>query len=302
MGWVQLGLIAGILLGTYDVLTKVALNTNKVLPVVAISTVFGSLIWFPFIFNAYFPSSIVLKDILPVETIGFIDQLFVLPKSIMMVGSWVLAYYSVKNLPLSISAGVRATGPIWTAIAAIILLAENLQLIDWIGLSIACYSYYRFCLVGNKEGIRFVTNVWVIFMLLATLLSSFGQLYDKYLIVVRNLDFLSVQAYSALHRIIVVIPIFIICYKDASDTFKCRLHWAIPMVGITMVFAEYIYLAAYNYDGAMVAILSILRRTNLVVVFIVGALIFRENNTFKKFLAIGGVVVGIAIISLAQQH
>ncbi len=300
MGWVELGLLAGLFLGTYDVLTKVALTRSSVYPVVIISTVCGSILWVPLVTAAYFPGMDFFDAIVTVKRLGWGDQLLVLPKSVMMVGSWALAYYSVKNLPLSISAGVRATGPLWTAVAAVFLLAESLQPIDWVGLCIASYSYYRFCLVGSKEGISFITNIWVIFMLLATLLSSAGQLYDKYLIVTRGLDFISVQAYAAIHRMVVIIPLFLLNYRDCMKMFEKRIHWSIPMIGITMVVAEFIYLAAYNCNGALAAVLSILRRTNLIVVFAVGALFFLEKNTLRKSFAIAGVVLGISIISLAQ--
>lgn len=50
MTWIMLGLGAGIILGIYDFLTKIALRKNGVLEVVFLSSLIGALVWLPFIF------------------------------------------------------------------------------------------------------------------------------------------------------------------------------------------------------------------------------------------------------------
>ena len=50
MTWIALGLLAGLVLGTYDFLTKLALKEKTVLEVVLWSSLLGSLIWLPFFF------------------------------------------------------------------------------------------------------------------------------------------------------------------------------------------------------------------------------------------------------------
>lgn len=301
MTWMLVGLLSGIVLGAYDVLTKIALDRIKVLSLVFLSTLFGSGLWLPFfVLNEEiggFPN--VYLDI---GRLSLLEHLYVLPKSLMMIASWVLAYYAVKNLPLSISAGVRATGPLWTAAAAILLLGEQLTALHWFGFVVASYSYYRFSMVGKKEGLNLSSNTWVIYMLLATWLSSGAQVYDKYLLAELDFDVISLQAFSAMQRAFLALLLLPFCFRELKAQGAINLHWSVVAVGISMVVAEFIYLGALSMDGAMISIMSILRRTNLVVVFMIGALLFREHNPYQKLAAICGVVLGIIIITLPQGY
>lgn len=297
MTWMLVGLLSGVMLGVYDVLTKVALHKIKVLSLVFLSTLFGSSLWIPFFIISY-PEASADTHAWTV-TYSMTDQLYVFPKSAMMIASWILAYYAVKNLPLSISAGVRATGPLWTAGAAILLLGERLTFLHWVGFIVASYSYYRFSMVGKKEGLRMGSDTWVLYMLFATWLSSGAQIYDKYLLATVDFDVITLQAFSAVQRAVLVFLLLPFCLRDLRLQRSVILHWSVIAVGVAMVLAEFIYLAALNMEGAMVSIMSILRRTNLVVVFIAGAILFKDQNPYQKLLAVSGIVLGIIIIALS---
>lgn len=297
MSWIALGLAAGLILGTYDVLTKVAVSRIDVLSLVFLSTIFGSSLWLPFfVYDEWMAelTGITLR----LDGLSAAEHLYILPKSVMMISSWVLAYFSVKNLPLSISAGVRATGPLWTAAAAIIFLGEYLTPIHWLGFAVATFAYYRFSMIGKREGLQLGTDIWAFYMLAATLLSSGAQVYDKYLLTSIGLESTTVQAISAAQRAFLVFLLLPLCYKTLLTNGRSGVHWSVFAVGAAMILAEFVYLSAVNVQGAMIAIISILRRTNLVVVYLVGALIFKDHNPIPKFVAICGVVIGIIIVTL----
>lgn len=178
MGWVSLGLLAGIILGAYDFLTKIALKEKGVLEVVFWCSLLGGLMWLPFfIIPPAYQDALQAFHLSPQE-LTVAQQMAVLPKSILMVATWVLSYYSVKFLPLSISAGVRASGPLWTALGAMLFLSEVLSWTQWLGLAVAMASYYLFSLIGKKEGISFGRNVWVLCMLAATLMCLVRQIHS----------------------------------------------------------------------------------------------------------------------------
>ena len=48
--------------------------------------------------------------------------------------------------------------------------------------------------------------------------------------------------------------------------------------------------------GALVSVISTLRRTNVVLSFAIGAVVFGERNRLRKSLALVGVLVGIFLI------
>src|SRR6185312_15973752 len=57
-------------------------------------------------------------------------------KSTIVAASWICSYFAMKHLPLSIAAPVRATGPMWTFVGALILLAERPTWLEILGIVI----------------------------------------------------------------------------------------------------------------------------------------------------------------------
>jgi len=296
MSWIALGLAAGLLLGTYDFFTKFALREKGVLEVVFLSSIIGSFLWLPLFFLPDGVAPILDPIGLYPKSFSWQQHLVVLPKSVLMVVTWILSYYSVKALPLSISAGVRASGPIWTAFGAILLLNEVLSFGQWAGIFIATCAYYFFSLIGKKEGISFQKDVWVLCMLAATIMSSANALYDKFIIASLGLDLASVQAYSAIQRAVIACGIFPWVFRDLEIRSLLSRNWAIPAIAITYVVAEFVYLWSVNIDGAQISVISILRRTNLTMVFGLSAIFLRENYIGRKIVAILGVLLGIALV------
>jgi len=298
MTWIALGLLAGLVLGTYDFLTKLALREKTVLEVVLWSSVLGALIWTPFFFVPEARADVFRHlGLYPARLTGA-QQIVLLPKSMMMVVTWILSYYAVKSLPLSISAGVRASGPLWTAVGAILFLSEQLSWWQWLGLAVSMGSYYLFSLIGQKEGISFKRNLWVLCMLAATLLSSANALYDKHILATLQMDLAAVQAYSALQRggiALLVLP-WIFGTLELRSLFT--RNWAVPAIAVAYVLAEFIYLAAVQTEGALISVISVLRRTNLVMVFVLSAIFLIERFIRQKMLAISGVLLGIVLTVL----
>lgn len=296
MNWIALGLLAGLVLGTYDFLTKLALQENAVLAVVFWCSVLGALAWLPFMHApAAWAEGMRVAGLAP----GVLDagqQLALLPKSAMMVATWILSYYAVKALPLSISAGVRASGPLWTALGAVLLLGEHLRPWQWLGLAVSMAAYHLFSLIGRREGIRLRSNLWVLCMLGATLLSSANALYDKHLLATLRMDLASVQAYSAVQRGALALLLLPWVWGRLQAGSLLGRHWAVPAIALAYVLAEYVYLAAVQQDGALISVISVLRRVNLVMVFALSALFLRERFIRQKSLAIGGVLLGIVLM------
>ncbi|PAT31720.1 hypothetical protein CLI92_02480 [Vandammella animalimorsus] len=298
MTWIALGLLAGLILGTYDFLTKLALKEKNVLEVVFWCSALGALIWAPFFYAPDSWSNALHSAALAPQHLSFEQQMAVLPKSIMMVMTWILSYYSVKHLPLSISAGVRASGPLWTALGAVLLLSERLSWWQWLGLAVSMGSYYLFSLIGQKEGISFKRNLWVLSMVAATLLSSANALYDKYILATLHMDLAAVQAYSALQRGAIALLLLPWIFRGIEAISLLTRNWAIPAIAFAYVLAEYIYLAAVQIDGAQISVISVLRRTNLIMVFALSAIFFNERFIRQKIIAISGVLIGIALTIL----
>ncbi|KQP49067.1 EamA family transporter [Pseudorhodoferax sp. Leaf274] len=241
MTWVALGLLAGLLLGTYDFLTKLALHDRSVLAVIVLSSAVGALLWMPLLAVPNSAASVLRPLGLFPASLRWTEHCVLLLKSAMMVANWVLSYYAIKALPLSISAGVRASGPLWTAIGAIVFLGESLGWWQWAGLAVSMVAYYLFSLIGQKEGIRFHRNGWVLCMVGATILSSATALYDKHVVARLGMDLAAVQAWSAVQRGVIALILVPWVYREVSLSGLFTRLWVISILGTAYVAAEYIY-------------------------------------------------------------
>ena len=294
--WIAYGLGAGVMLGLYDVWTKKAMKGNAVIPVVMWSSLFGALVWVPTLFSGALP--------IHIDPFGLSlrEHALLLPKGIAMTASWVLAYYAVRELPISIAGAVRASGPLWTLAGGFVMFRELLTPMQFLGLMITVLSYYVLSVVGRKEGIVVFRNTAVLLMLSATVLSAVTTVYDKYLVVQLQLPVLEIQAHSAFQRCALSALLFVpyMLRRGGGLGLGLTWSWAVPLVGVSWVLAELIYFHALMDPQAMVSLLSVLRRTSLIVAFLLSALLFREANLWQKTLMILVLIVGMAVLILGR--
>ena len=137
--WVILALSSAILLGIYEVFKKLSVHENAVIPVLFISTLTSALIFLPItVGSGFYPEFFkTIQLFVPEITLG--QHGFIFLKSMLVVSSWILGFYAVKNLPITIVAPIRATGPIWTLIGAIVIFSEHLNFQQWAGVSITLF-------------------------------------------------------------------------------------------------------------------------------------------------------------------
>jgi bacterial/archaeal transporter family protein len=296
MTWVFLAVISAVLLGIYDLLKKKSLSDNAVIPVLFFSTLASAITFIPVILYAalgrHAESSIFNFRAVPAGA----HFLFFI-KSVIVISSWILAYFAVKNLPLTIVSPIRSSGPLWTLLGAIFIFGEHLNLWQWVGLVMTLFFYYLFGLSGLKEGISFRTNKWVFYMTLATLIGSLSSLYDKFLIAHYNR--LAMQAWFHVYMVpLMFFLLLLVWYPKRKNYTVFQWRWTIPMIGICLTAADYIYFWSLSCPGSLLAIVSTVRRGSVIVSFTLGAIVFKEKNIRQKAFLLAGIVTGIAIIIL----
>jgi transporter family protein len=299
--WVILALASAVLLGIYEVFKKLSVNKNAVIPVLFLSTLTSSLIFLPITIGSGFYPEFFKSIQLFVPEITLNQHGLIFLKSMLVVSSWILAFYAVKNLPITIVAPIRATGPIWTLLGAILIFNEQLNFYQWLGVIITLLFFYLLSTTGKSEGIHFSTNKWVLFILLATFLGAASGLYDKFLM--RRIDRVAVQAWFSFYQVAILLPILAInrwrLPKAERTPFYWR--WSIPLIGVFLVLADYLYFNSLSYPESMISIVSALRRGGVVISFVVGALVFREKNIPRKAIYLIGILIGILLISLGSH-
>ena len=298
--WIWLGLISMFFLGVYDVCKKHALRENAVLPVLFLSNLAGvQLAWPLLLGSAWFPDSIASIGLLvaPMTATG---HGLIFMKALIVSASWVLAYFAMKHLPISIVSPIRASGPFWTIVGAVILFQESPNALQWVGMALVFAGYFAFSLLGREEGIHFHRSKWILFIFLATLIGTCSTLYDKWLIQRLGYPPVQVQVWFTIYLTL----IFSICFgllwwpqRRRSTPFVWR--WSIPLIGILLYIADFAYFFAVAHPDSLIIILSILRRCSVVVSFLLGAFLFREVNKRRKAWVLLCILLGVVLIVLA---
>ncbi len=299
--WIWLGLISMFFLGVYDVCKKHALHDNAVLPVLFLSNLAGALIAGPLLLGSlWFPEAMAAVHLL-VEPISSRGHGLIFIKSVIISTSWVLAYFALKHLPISIVSPIRASGPLWTIIGAIILFHESPGALQWIGMAIVFAGYFAFSILGREEGIHFHRSKWILFIFLATLIGTSSTLYDKWLIQRMGYTPVQVQVWFTIYLAAIFTVYFLALWwpqRKRSTPFTWR--WSIPLIGILLYIADFAYFIGVADSESLIIILSILRRCNVIISFTVGALVFREVNKRKKAWVLLLILAGVALIVLAE--
>lgn len=298
--WALAGLVSAIFLGIYDIFKKTSLNDNAVMPVLFFSTITSTVLFFPVVLgSAYFPAFFTRIGLFS-PTLTFTEHLQVLLKSAIVISSWILAFFAVKHLPVTIFAPIRSTGPLWTLVGAIIIFHEKLNALQWTGVTLTPLFFYLFSTAGKLEGIEFKKNKWIYLITGATILGSISGLYDKFII--SRIDRIAVQAWFSFYQVAILLPLLgIFWYPNRKKTSLFKWRWTIPAIGITLVIADFLYFYALSIEGAMISMLSALRRSSVLVTFISGALIFKEQNLKQKGIYLAGILAGILLITLGSR-
>ena len=81
---------------------------------------------------------------------------------------------------------------------------------------------------------------------------------------------------------------------------KLIWRWSIPMISLFLGFADFCYFTALAQDGALIAVVSMIRRGSVIVSFVFGALLLHEKNLKSKALDVLLILVGLFFLYLGS--
>jgi transporter family protein len=307
--WIYLGIFSAIFLGMYDVSRKHALRQNAVLPVLFLSTVFAASLVLPLILLSRYLPELLSNSNFYVPPLSATGHLHIFAKAVIVSASWILGYFALKNLPISIASPIGASGLVWTLIGAVILFHEQPTVLQYLGLGLMVVSYYGFSVLGSKEGIIFYNNKWVAFIFLAALLGAASAMYDKFLIQTAGFPPIVVQVWFSIYLVpvlgLVVLLSRLAGLRRAQSSRRKKYtqfawRWSIPAIGGFLLIADFFYFKALSYHGSLIAAISTLRASCIVVSFLVGGLLFRELQLSSKAIALAGTLAGICLMLLSK--
>lgn len=297
--WIYLALASAFFLGFYDIFKKKSLKKNDVLWVLVAVTGISVAILSPFF-----------------RTGPATHHLLLVPKGLMVALSWISGLIAMKLLPLTTVSTIKASRPVFVLLAGIFVFGERLNLWQWIGVTLAFTALWMLSRSSRKEGISWKGNKGILWMAVSVFSGVGSAIYDKYLMSIEKMDSMFVLCWSNLYILVILSATLAVgtavirrrSIRTAStgtdaasgtSIFSRRFHWDwnLAVAAIIIVVADALYFQSLARDGAMLAIISMIRRCSVIVTFIGSAIIFKENNIRDKAIDLAVLMSGITIMA-----
>ena len=304
--WLILAFMSAALLGCYDSFKKQALKANAVIPVLFLNTLFSSLIFLPFILLSG-TTNVLDGSIFYVTSAGWEAHKYIVLKAVIVLSSWVLGYFGMKHLPLTIVGPINATRPVMVLIGALLVFGERLNVWQWIGVLLAVVSFFMLSHSGKREGIDFKHDHWIYMIVGAATLGAVSALYDKFLMAPVSeggvgLDRMLVQSWYNFYQCLMMLAMLLLLWwpKHKETT---PFHWAWSILGVSLFLstADFLYFYSLSLPSAMISIVSMIRRGSVVVSFLFGALFFQEKNLRAKAFDLALALLGMVFLYIGSQ-
>ena len=304
--WLILAFLSAAFLGVYDSLKKKALRDNAVIPILFLNTLFSSLIFLPFIIVSG-TSSMLDGSIFHVGSGGWEVHKYIVLKSIIVLSSWLLGYFGMKHLPLTIVGPINATRPVMVLVGALLVFGERLNVWQWVGVCLAVVSFLLLSRSGKKEGIDFKHDHWIYMIVGAAAMGAISGLYDKYLMAPVSeggvgLDRMMVQSWYNIYQCgMMFAMLMLLWWPKHHQTTPFHWDWAIIGVSLFLSTADFMYFYSLSLPSAMISIVSMIRRGSVIVSFLCGAMFFHEKKLRAKAVDLALVLLGMVFLYIGSR-
>ena len=276
--WIWLTLFSAILLGSYDIIKKQAVRSNSVLWVLFGATALSTLFLTPF-FSAG-----------PLD-----DHLRLMAKAVLVSSSWISGLIAIKLLPLTTVSTIKASRPMFVVIFSLILFQEKLNLMQWGGVLLVTAALFMLGRSSKKEGITFTSNKGLVWMVVSVLTGVASALYDKYILGI--MEPLFVQSWTNLYiSVILALILLVERLRNRQGFRKFRWDWKLLVIAVLITGSDMLYFFAVNQEDALLSVISMTRRCSVLITFIGGAIIFRENNIRDKAIDLAILLGGLTLL------
>ena len=280
--WALLAVFSAVLLGLYDVAKKKALQQNGIFAVLLVATALSTLFVSPFLRLG--PAA---------------DHLRLALKAVLVTASWVSGMVGLKLLPLTTVSTLKGSRPVFVVLFSIILFGEKLNWMQWAGIAVVLCAL---CLLGRtsrSDATQQARRKGFIFMGISLVTGVCSALYDKHIIA--GMEPMFVQSWTNLFiTLILAAVVGVKGLIDGDKRERIRWDWTLLVVAVLITGADALYFFSLKQPGALLSVISVVRRASVLVTFIVGAILFKEGNISRKALNMLLMAAGVALLLIGS--
>ncbi|MBP5307160.1 MAG: EamA family transporter [Paludibacteraceae bacterium] len=297
--WLTLTIFSALSLGIYNVLQKRALNGNALLPVLFLSIVSSSILLSPLMILSRIAPEMLPAPSFYVPEIDLRTHLFIFLKAVIVLASWIFGYAGMKHLPLTLVSPINAMQPVWTIVGAIVLYGEILSCGQAGVLALTLLCFYLISRIGRQENVSFLHNRWVLCIILSTLIGASSDLYDKFLM--HRFDRMAVQVWFTWYQGLLMLIVCALLWFPRRREHRFRFRVSILLIGVFLSLSDFFYFHALSHPDSLIAIVSPIRRSAMLIPFTVGALLYHEKQVRKKLPCMLGILTGVCLLFLLSR-
>lgn len=297
--WLWAAIGSAILLGIYDVFKKQASTRNDVLHILLYVTALSTLILSPFVLTSAFGWHWLENTSFNAAPGTLRDHLLVILKAVVVTISWVTGLMGLKHLPITTAGTIKTSRPVFVLLGSILIFGERLNPWQWVAVLVAFVALWLLGHTSRREGFDFVRNRWVICMWVSVVSGVASALLDKHLMA--SMQPMFVQGWCNFYITLILAITLLVVKHSGSPYYKPYKHdWLILVIALFITWSDFLYFLSLSGEGAMLSVVSILRRSSVIITFICGALFFKEKNLRSKGLALLILLVSMVILVLAS--
>lgn len=281
--WLVWILASSACLSVYDLSKKASVKGNCAFPTLFVTTFSGwAALTLFLVFSGRMASTLDVSSR---------DVALLSVKSCIVAASWTATYLALRTLPITCAAPIRATGPFWTLLGAVFLFSEIPNALQSAGMALVLAGCVFFSL--SSRGDRAAGGFKAVALAFAgTVLGSVSALYDKHLM----------QGVSLAPAVVLwwflggMAIMYAVAAAFRHEGFKWR--WTMPLTGILLTVTDACYFTAIAVPDAQISVLSLIRRSSIVLTFFIGGAVFRERDIARKAFALASILAGVALLCI----
>ncbi len=276
--WLWMSVCSALLLGIYDVSKKQALKRNGVYWILVTATGLTALYLSPFL-----------------KAGPLADHLSLVLKAVLVSASWVSGLKAMECLPLTTVSTIKASRPMFVVIFSIILFGERLNLLQWLGVAVVMTALFLSSRSKHHETDKKTSAKGITFMIVSVLSGSASALYDKHIL--QHLEPLFVQSWTNVYITILLALVLLVQYLTDKEHFQPFVwDWRILLISVLITVSDSLYFFSVKDPDALLSVISLIRRSSVIITFLGGVLIFKEGHVRDKALDMLLMMAGITLL------
>ena len=275
-----MALASAVLLGVYDVAKKSALKRNGVYFILLLATALSALFVSPFL------------------TLGNgSDHLRLIFKAALVTASWVSGMIALQLLPITTVSTFKTSRPMFVVLFSILLFGERLNWQQWLGVAAVLLSLWLLSVNSEREGISFKGNkgFWALVVSIFTGVAS--ALWDKH--IMSGMQPLFVQSWTNIY-ITLLLALIMLLRRCKGISEPVRWDWTIVLIALLITGADMLYFFSLKEDGALLSVISLIRRSSVIITFALGAALFKEKRIAQKAGVLLLMLAGVTVLMVGS--